>query len=193
MGDVEKERAGGFLHVDGELAGEAVADIILGAENVADFGEDLRLMLLDPEDFGDGEVGQCRVAGELDEALIADLFRQPVAFGLGARVAPDKGGAQNRAVFVEHDGAVHLSGKPNGRDGLLGLRCGGKGSANGFLRGTPPILGILLRPARMGCFEGRVFAGGSGDQLACLIHNHGARAARAHIHPKEPHSRSPLA
>jgi hypothetical protein len=63
---VQQQRPGGLLHVDGELAGEPVAHIILGAHNVANLGEDLRLMLLDPKQLGQREVGQRRVAGQLD-------------------------------------------------------------------------------------------------------------------------------
>ncbi len=97
VGDVEQKSAAGLLHVHGELAGEAVADVVLGAEDVGDAGEDLGLVFADPEEFGQGEVGQGGVAGELDEALEADLFRQPVALGLGALVAPDEGGAEDFA------------------------------------------------------------------------------------------------
>ncbi len=58
VGDVEQEGAGGLLHVDGVLAGHAEADVVLGAEDVGDVGEDLGLVLADPEQLGEGEVGQ---------------------------------------------------------------------------------------------------------------------------------------
>ena len=68
VGDVEQQGAGGLLHVDGELAGEAEADVVLGAEDVGDAGEDFRLVVAHPEELGEGEVGQGGIAGELDEA-----------------------------------------------------------------------------------------------------------------------------
>jgi len=98
------------LHVHGELTGEAVADIVLGTEDVGDADEDFGLVLADPKELGEGEVGQGGVAGELDEAVEADLFGEPVALGLGALIAPDEGGAEDFACGVEHDAAVHLAG-----------------------------------------------------------------------------------
>ena len=74
VGDVEEEGAGGLLHVHGVLAGEAVADVVLGAEDVGDAGEDFGLVLADPEELGEGEVGQRGVGGELDESFAADGF-----------------------------------------------------------------------------------------------------------------------
>ena len=73
VGDVEQEGSAGLLHVDGELAGEAVADVVLGAEDVRDAGEDFRLVGAHPEELGEGEVGQGGIAGELDEAGAADF------------------------------------------------------------------------------------------------------------------------
>jgi hypothetical protein len=124
VGDVEQQRAAGFLHVDGVFAGEAEADVVLGAEDVRGAGEDLRLVFFDPEELGQREIGQSRVAGELDEAVVADGFGEPVALGLGARVAPDQGRAQDDAVFVEQNGAVHLAGEADSGDGLVGVGCG---------------------------------------------------------------------
>ncbi len=97
VGDVEEEGSAGLLHVHGELAGEAVADVVLGAEDVGDAGEDFGLVVADPEELGEGEVGQGGVAGELDEAVEADFLGKPVALGLGALVGPDEGGAEDFA------------------------------------------------------------------------------------------------
>ncbi len=110
------------MHVDGVGAGEPVAHVVLGAHDVRDFGEHFRLVVADPQQFGQGEVGERGIGGELDELLAADvaaaeLIREPLALRLGADVAPDEGGAQDLAVFVEHDGAVHLAGEADGVDG----------------------------------------------------------------------------
>jgi hypothetical protein len=58
MGDVEEQGAGGLLHVDGVFAGELEADVVFRAKDVGDSGEDFGLVLLDPEELGEGEVGQ---------------------------------------------------------------------------------------------------------------------------------------
>jgi len=180
------------LHIDGEFAGEPVAHIILGAHDVLDLCEDLRLMRLDPEQLGQGEVGQRRVAGQLDQLFIADLLVQPVALRLGARVAPDQRRAQHSAIFVQHHGTVHLAGEAEGGDCLARFRRGLDGSANRLLRGPPPVFRVLLRPAGMRRLEGRMLARCAADQLSTSIHNHGARSARAYIHPQKPHSVLPF-
>ena len=109
--DIEEEGSRGLLHIHGVGTGHAEADVVLGAEDVGDLGEDLGLVVADPEELGEGEVGERGVGGELDESLVADLFGEPVALGLGALVAPDEGGAEDCTGGVEHDAAVHLAGE----------------------------------------------------------------------------------
>src|SRR5580698_1037433 len=79
MRDIEQQRARGLLHIDRELSRKPVAYIVLGAHHVANFREDFRLMGLDPQQLGECEVGQRGIAGELDQPLVADLLREPVA------------------------------------------------------------------------------------------------------------------
>src|SRR6185437_6876649 len=123
-----------------------VADVVLGAEDVGDTGEDLRLVLADPKKFGQGEVGQGRVAGEIDEALKADLLRQPVALGLGALVAPDERGAEDVARSIEHDATMHLAGEADGLDLAAGEFALGHGSGDGLAGSAPPVVWVLLGP-----------------------------------------------
>ena len=188
---IEQQRTGGLLHVDGELAGEAVAHVILGAHDVPDPGEDLRLMRFDPQQLGQGEVGQSGIAGELDQPLIADFLVQPVAFRLGAGVAPNERWAQDRAVFVQHDSAVHLAGEANGRDRLPRFGRHTQRGTDGILRGAPPVFGILLGPPGVRSTERRVFAGGSANQFSGFIDDDGPGASGAHIHSQEPHGFTP--
>ena len=188
MSHIKQQSAAGLLHVDGELAGEAVAHVVLGAHDVAGLGEDFRLMGFDPEQLGEGKVGQRRIAGELNQFFVADFLVQPIALRLRAGVAPDERGTKDRAVFVEQDGAVHLASEAECGDGLLRLGRSGNGVADGFLRGAPPILGILLRPAGMRRAKRSMVTGRAGDNLAFGIHDDGARAARSYIHSQEPHN-----
>ncbi len=161
MDNVEEQGSGGLLHVHGVGAGHAVADVVLGTENVGDFGKDFVLVIADPEEFGEGEVGQGGVGGELDETLIADLFGEPVALGLGTLIAPDEGGAEDGAGGVEHDTAMHLAGEADGFDGR-GVARGSGGfecALNGELRGAPPVFGVLLGPADVLGVNGGVVGG----------------------------------
>jgi len=191
MGHVEQQRARGLLHVDCELAREPVAHIVLGTHDVANLGEDLRLMRLDPQQLGQCEIRQSGIAGELDQLFIADLLVQPVALRLGAGVAPDKRRPEHGAVLIKHHGAVHLSCQADACDGLSWLRRRRKRGTNRLLRGAPPVLWILLRPAGVRGAKGRMLTRSAADQLAVCIHHYGPRAARTHIHSQEPHRRLP--
>ena len=166
VGYVEEEGAGGLLHVHGELAGEAVADVVFGAEDVGDAGEDFRLVVADPEELGEGEVGQGGVGGELDEAGEADFCGEPVALGLGALIGPDEGGAEDLAVGVEHDAAVHLAGEA---DGFNGSGVAGDGLGYGLAGGSPPVFGVLLGPADVSGVDGGVVDGVRGYGLAVAV------------------------
>ena len=56
----------------GELAGQAEADVVLGQQELARLGEDLRLVVAHPEDLGRAEAGERRVAGQLDRPVAPD-------------------------------------------------------------------------------------------------------------------------
>ena len=57
-----------------------------------------------------------RIGDELDDSFVADGLVEPVGLGLGALVGPDEGGAEDVAIGVEHDAAVHLAGEADGLD-----------------------------------------------------------------------------
>ncbi len=113
---------------------------------------------------------------------------EPLALRLGAHVAPDERGAQDPAVLVEHDGAVHLAGEGGCFDIDAGY--GGEDIANGGLGGAPPVLGVLLGPARMRRAKRLMLGRGRGDEVSFYIHQNGARAAGADIHSQK-HDVSP--
>jgi len=56
MRDIEQKRAGSLLHIDGVFACHAKPHIVLGAEDVCDPAEHFRLMLLHPQQLGEGEI-----------------------------------------------------------------------------------------------------------------------------------------
>ena len=169
MSDVEQERPACLLHVDGVLAGHAEADVVLGAEDVANLREDLGLMLANPEQLGEGEVGERGVGDELDQALEPDGGIKPVALRLCPLIAPDKSRPQHYAMLVEHHAAVHLAGKADGLDSAGRLVAGPDGAADGLLRGAPPVVGVLLGPADLGRADGLVLAGVRREDSACPV------------------------
>ena len=58
VGHVEQQRARGVADLGGVRPGQAVADVVLGQEDLADPVPVLRLVLADPEQLGGGEAGQ---------------------------------------------------------------------------------------------------------------------------------------
>ena len=142
-------------------------------------------MALDPEELGEGEVGQGRVGDEVDETAEADRLGKPVALGLRALVAPDEGGAKDVAGLVEHDATVHLAGEADGFDG------GGVGAAlfenaaDGELGGAPPVVGILLGPADVLGANGLVLAGHGRDDAAVMVDQDCSCSTGADIDPQK--------
>src|ERR1700733_2347666 len=159
MRDVEKKGAARSLQLPRKLAGQAVADVVLRAEDVCDLSEDLGLVIANPQQLGQRKVGQRRVAGELDEPLEADLLRQPVALWLRPLIAPDERWTEYFAIGVQHHAAVHLAGQADSLNLGAGKLGGSHGSRNGFARRAPPVLGILLCPPDVLRVYGRMFAG----------------------------------
>ena len=144
----------------------------------------------DPEQLGQGKVGQRGVAGEFDQALAADLCLQPVALGLGALVAPDERGAQHLAFGVEHDAAMHLAGQADGIESPRRRVRRGHGAGDRLARSSPPVLRLLLGPADMFRPDGRVLACRRGHHQASPVYQDGPRASRPYIdsqkHPATP-------
>ena len=114
----------------------------------------MRLALANPEDLRRGETGQRRVAGHIDElASAAGGAFEVAALGDGALVVPEDGRPQGRRVLgpvvrQQHQ-PVHLTAQADARDGrAFDLRLADD-LARRLARGGPPLLRILLRPARL--------------------------------------------
>ncbi len=165
----------------------------MGQRTWRDLAEDFGLVLAHPEELGEGEVGERGVGDELDELFVADGVVEPVGFGLGALVAPDERGAEDAAVGVEHDAAVHLAGEADGfdLDAVAGGGCGFEGAEDGFLRGAPPVFGVLLGPADVRGGDGGVVGGVGGEDLACAVDEDGAGAAGADVDAEKHDWRTP--
>ena len=113
-GHVEHQRSGCVGHIDGACAREAKADVILRQHDGADARPNLRLELAHPPDLGQRESGKGRIGGEFNQTACADFFGDGFALCVGALIAPDDGRAENVAVSVEQNEAVHLSAEADG-------------------------------------------------------------------------------
>ncbi len=98
-----------------------------------------------------------------------------VDLGLAALIAPDERGPDDLIGIIEHDQAVHLAGEADALDLTRVDACVGEYFSDGEARGTPPVVGILLRPEGMPHGNVRMGFGATGADDAVLL----PRAARA--------------
>ena len=127
--------------VDRQLAGQAEADVVLRQQDVADPRVRLRLVRAQPEQLRRREAGERAVARQLDQPLEPDAPLDLGALGRRALVVPEDRRPQHAVVLVEHDEPVHLPGEPD--------RARPAARASRRCAARPPVLGILLRPARL--------------------------------------------
>ncbi len=73
----------------------------------------VRLVFAHPKKFGESEIRERRIAGEIDQPAGAELFAESADLGFGALIAPDECGADHFIVAVQQHSAMHLSGKPD--------------------------------------------------------------------------------
>ena len=145
---------------------------------MSDLAEDLRLVLPDPKQLGQGEVGQRRIGGEVDEPRLSNGLGKPIALRLGALVTPDERRAEHRAARIEHDATVHLPGKADRFHLQHGAGCearggGFQGAQNGLLGGPPPVLRILLGPADVFGMDRSVIRGVRSNDGAAAVDEQG--------------------
>ena len=116
MGDIEKQSAGSVSHIGGALAGEAEANVVFRKHEGANTFPILRLVLADPKQFCEREIGQRRIARKLNQPLLADFSGQIAALLFRTDVAPDQSEANDASLLIQHDRAVHLPGEADAND-----------------------------------------------------------------------------
>ena len=79
-----------------------------------------RLVVANPEKFGEREIGQRRIAGELNDVRQAKRLFEIFALFFGPLVAPDDGVPDDVSRFIKHYSAVHLARKADARN-FIGL------------------------------------------------------------------------
>ena len=169
---VEQDGAGPVGAVHGVGVGQLEAHIVLGQEDVAGARPDLRLVLLHPEDLGRREAGERVVAGNGDEARLAQAGAHLVALGARALVVPEDGRAQDLAGLVQEDQPVHLPGEADGGDRLGVDPRLGEDAADALHGAVPPEVGVLFGPEGFGGLV-VVLACGDGDDVALFVDEQG--------------------
>ena len=191
-GHVQQVHAGGVGYLGGKLAGEAVANVILGQQDMTAGLVDLRQMLPHPQDLPGGKARQGGVRGDGDEFLRAHSLGDLTALLAGAAIAPQDAAVQHLSPLVQHHQTVHLPG-----DAYTGNIGGGHTAfvQHGLHRlphSTPPVGRLLLSPAVLGLVEG-VFhrVGGHGRTVTAEQHRLGAGGAQVDTQQIFLHSLAP--
>ena len=181
LAGVEKARARGVGGIDGHLAADLEADIVLGADEARHLRKQLRLLFLEPDELAAGVTGQHLVVGVGEQAgEAAGLFGDPVALLLRAAVAPEDGGADDVQVLIQRHQTVHLAGKADPGD-LVFRHVGlGEDDLQAAHHRVPPVLRILFGPAGLGGGEGVLLRGG-GQYRALVVHEDALRAGGADV------------
>ena len=132
------------------------------------------------EMLGQSVGGGQGVAAAGENLLAAHTGLQLLAEGARPGVHPDGGVAQGPALLVQGDGAPALA-----VDAHACHLAGGHGAAfpqppEGLAHGLPPLLWVLLRPARLGV-EHRVAFGGLGQHAALQVEGSHLAGGGAHV------------
>ena len=101
MRNVQKQGARSVGHVRGALAGQPETHVVFGKQHVADAIPVVRFVFANPENFSKREIGQCRVARKLNQALEAECACEIATLFFRANVAPNQRGPNDISFFVE--------------------------------------------------------------------------------------------
>ncbi len=185
MRDVEQKSSRSVGDINGGLAGQAEANVVLRQHDLADALPVFRFVLADPKEFGKCEIGERRVAGQLNEAVQADGAFEFFALGFGALIAPNQRRADDFVVIAQKYGAVHLAGKTDGGDGFGGEAGSLERFADGERGCAPPVARILFGPAWLrACKNGVLFRAG-GENGAVVVEDDGAGTACSNINAED--------
>ena len=156
--EVKKQGARAPRLVDGVLACQPEAHIVLGQQDATDAVIQLWLLVSDPQDLGCRETGQGVVAGDLDKTLSTQALADLVAFRRSALVIPQDRRSQDLIVGVEKHQPVHLPRQTHTHDLFRIHLRPVQYPANAADSRLPPQVGMLLGPHGPGCLVG-IFRG----------------------------------
>ena len=167
MLDVQQQHTAGVGIVAAVHAGETVVDIVLGKHDLRDAREVLRLMLAHPQQLRRREARKGDVRRERRELFLADDVVEIFHLLAGAPVVPEDGGPYHPVLIVKGDEAVHLSAHADAADAAFVRVL--RQLEDAALYGFPPVVGVLLGPARLREGE-RIVLGHLVEDRARLVH-----------------------
>ncbi|CAJ5200009.1 Uncharacterised protein [Burkholderia pseudomallei] len=150
---VEPQRARRVGRVGHLLARELQAQIILRHQHARDPAEHIGLVPRDPQQLRRGEARHREVAG--DRMQLGRARFEQRAFVGAAHVVPQDRGAQHAIAAIEQHRAVHLAGQPDAAHRGERLRMARAQRGERGERAGPPVVRMLLGPARMRARDGK--------------------------------------
>ena len=164
---VEEQHTGGIGHIRAMYPGEFVGDIVFGQHDLGDSGKVLRLLVFHPENLGSGKAGKGDVGRVLRQLFLADHIVQIIAFLICTPIVPQKRGTDHLIVLIQNHQPVHLAAKTDARHlALIRILQQFLNAQHGLL---VPVLGLLLRPARIGEING-IFPGDDIPDFTLAVH-----------------------
>jgi hypothetical protein len=140
---VEEQGPGGVRDVGRVFAREPEPHVILRQQHAGDPGIDVGLVPAQPEQLRRRESRKRPIARQLDELTEAEPRLDLGAFRAGPLIVPEDRGTENAISVVEGDEPVHLAGEADAGDAVRA------DSRQRRLGSPPPVLGVLLCPARL--------------------------------------------
>src|ERR1700730_1804288 len=189
MSDVEQQSTRGVSDVSCSFARQLKSHIVFGQHERANPVPVRGFVLPDPQAFGQREIGECGIAGELNETCGTDLRGQLLALLLGPDITPDQCRPYDAAVLVQQDGPVHLSGQTNARNLIAAQMACCQRRVHSHAARAPPVAWILLRPADPRRCKGSMLLGCGGNDTSSLIDDESARTSGAYVDPQKMHCR----
>ena len=141
----------------------------------------LRFVFADPEKSGECEIGEGRIAGELNDAGEAkDFFKFP-RLSFSALITPNDGRANDVARGVQQNRAVHLTGEADTRHVLGRCVCLLHRFFNRCATGAPPIEWVLFGPAILRRCKGLMLMRAGCDDSASFVNEKRARTGGSNV------------
>jgi hypothetical protein len=143
-----------------------------------------------PEQLGQREVSERRIAGELNQTLGSNGVFQVLHLLLRSLIAPDEGRAHHLVIPIQEDGTMHLPGKADA--GNLVRRASRllKHLSHRKTSRSPPVCRILFGPSWFRRHKWPVFLCPGAKHSALFVQDQGPGAARPDINSEESDSAS---
>jgi hypothetical protein len=185
LGYVEEKRSRSICHISRTLASELEAHVIFRQHDVSNALPVSWFVFSHPKQLGEREIGERRIAGELDEMFRTEEIGKSFDLGLGALITPDESGPNYFIASIKQDCAMHLPRESDAGDFISAASEGIESTSNGYSTRLPPILRKLFCPSRLRRCEGRVLLGARGDDSPLFINDESSGSAGADIDPHE--------